>query len=262
MPGFGRAIVAGVALAAGAGAWTTAAGQDSVAVRHLLPLDIGRVTPFARAYDVVVYRGDTATVIGTRNVTLDTGSYAGSPAWLLTEHRTGRVPAAESLYFAWDMRPLYISSWVGPARMAAAFVGDSILGATTVAGTKQNLLLVGRPDLLVSGAMVEMLLALLPLEDRWRDSAAVMSVGLGSSGVHPAELIMLGWESVILDSATARRAKVVALRTAERSSLYWVDDSDGAVLRAHQVLHGHTGSVLEYRARLSAAVAPTPARDP
>ena len=50
---------------------------------HQLPLDTARVRPFRRTYDMLVRRGDTSEVIGTRDVELQAGLYAGSAAWLL-----------------------------------------------------------------------------------------------------------------------------------------------------------------------------------
>lgn len=242
----GRGVIFALLALAGADA---AAAQDSLAIRHLLALDVARLTPFHRAYDIVVHRGDTTTVIGGRLVRLESALYAGAPAWLLTESRTGTVVASESLYVAPDGRPVHWASTVGPARLAVAFVGDSMLGATTVGGFKQNLVVRGQPDLLVSASMLELALGLLPLGDAWRDSAAVLHLAPTARAVTPVELLVLGAERVLLDSIVARNSHVVAVRAEDRSILYWVDAATGAVLRMQQRLPAHVGSVLEYRFR-------------
>jgi hypothetical protein len=229
---------------------TVAQGQDSVSVRHLLALDISRLAPFQRSYDVIVYQGDSATVIGTRDVSLEAADLVGGVSgWLLVEGRSGAVPAADSLYLAPDARPMRWSSVVGPARLAAAFVGDTLMGATQVGTAKQNLLLPGRPDLLVSGAMVELALGLLPLADLWRDSAAVLAMDPARRTVVPVELVMLVAEDLQTDSLASRLTFLVALRSERQSVLYWVDAETGAVLRMQQRLPAHVGSLLEYRIR-------------
>ena len=223
--------------------------QDSVAVRHLLALDLGRVAPFRRTYDIIVHRRDSATTIGEREVSLEPSEFAGTTGWLLVERRSGAVPSAESLFVAPDLRPLRWSSALGAARLAAAFLGDTIMGATTVGTSRQNLLVVGRPDLLVSGAMVELVLGLLPLQDEWRDSAAVLSMGIATRDVTPVELVAVGLEDLLVDSASVRPTVVVALRSEQRSALYWVDTVTREVLRMQQVLPPHVGILLEYRLR-------------
>ena len=226
-----------------------AEAQVSVAVRHLLALDPGRVAPFRRSYDIIVHRRDSATIIGEREVSLEPSEFAGATGWLLVERRSGVVPATESLFVAQDLRPLRWSSTQGAARLAAAFLGDTIMGATTLGTSKQNLLVVGRPDLLVSGAMVEFALGLLPLQEEWRDSAAVLSMGIATRDVTPVELVAVGLEDLLVDSVTVRPTVVVALRSELRSTLYWVDTQTRAVLRMQQVLPPHVGVLLEYRGR-------------
>jgi hypothetical protein len=97
--------------------------------------------------------------------------------------------------------------------------------------------------------MVELLLGLLPLEDQWRDSAAVLSITTSGRTVIPVELMMVGREEIGSDPAMMRLAHVVALRSEQRSVLYWVDAETGAVLRMQQLVPAHVGSLLEYRAR-------------
>ncbi|HET9453735.1 MAG TPA: hypothetical protein VFO66_05565 [Gemmatimonadaceae bacterium] len=226
-----------------------AVAQDSIAVRHLLALDVGRLAPFRRTYDVIVHRRDSATTIGEREISLERADQGGTTGWLLVERRSGAVAAAESLFVAPDLRPLRWSSALGTARLAAAFLGDTIMGATTIGTAKQNLLVAGRPDLLVSGAMVELVLGLLPLDEEWRDSAAVLSMGVASRDIVPVELVAVGMEDLLVDSAAMRPTVVVALRSELRSALYWVDMESRAVLRMLQVLPAHVGILLEYRLR-------------
>jgi hypothetical protein len=224
--------------------------QDStVAARHVLPLDVAKVQPYRRAFDIIVTTRDSAIVIGQREIALTAAEYSGAPAWLIVETRTGLVPSAESLYVAPDMRPLHWSAALGAARLGAEFVGDSIYGATSGPGGRRNLVLQGggRPDLLVSTPMIEAILPLLPLTASWVDSAAVLSVDLASSAVIPVELTVIGEEDYVVDSATVRSTWVIAVRAGERNVLYWVTKDSAEVLRMQQPLPAHVGQLLEYR---------------
>jgi hypothetical protein len=236
-----------------------AAAQDSsVVVRHRLAFDTSKVRPFRRTYDMLVHTRDSIVVIGQRSVALDTATYAGAPTWLLTETRAGRVPSVESLYVAPDLHPIHWSSALGAARLGVEFVGDSIYGASTSPMGRRNIVLAGRPDLLVSGAMAEALLPLLPLTSTWTDSVGVLAADIVSSSIVPAELAVIGEENLAVDSTTQRPSWVVALRASapSRSVLYWIDKETGAALRIEQALPAHVGTLLEYRVRIEPATPP------
>lgn len=236
-----------------------AGAQDSsVVARHLLAFDTSRVHAFRRTYDMLVHTRDSIVVIGQRSVALDTATYAGAPGWLLIETRTGVVASVESLYVAPDLHPRHWSSALGAARLGVEFVGDSIYGASTSPMGRRNIVLAGRPDLLVSGAMAEAFLPLLPLTSTWTDSAGILAADIASSAIMPGELAVIGEENLAVDSTTQRASWVVALRagTASRSVLYWIDKETGAALRIEQPLPPHAGALLEYRVRLEPATPP------
>jgi hypothetical protein len=232
------------------------AAQDTTAVvRHVLPLDVSKVQPFRRTYDMIVQSRDSTMTIGQREVALGSAAYAGAPAWLVIETRTGLVPAIESLYVSADMRPLHWSSVLGAARLGVEFVGDTIFGATTAPGGRRNIVLGGRPDLIVSTPMVEALLPLLPLSAQWTDSVGVLAVDVASSAVIAAELAVIGEEELQIDSASVRPYWIVALRAETSNVLFWVDKETGAVQRVQQPLPAHVGMLLEYRMRRDSAQA-------
>lgn len=242
---------AALALAWLASSASTGDAQDSAAVpRHLLALDVSRVQPYQRLYDMIVHERDSSHVVGQREVVFGQSTYGGNPVWMLVETRTGIVPAVETLYVAPNLRPVHWSSALGAARLGAEFVGDSIFGATTTPGGRRSLVLAGRPDLLVSVAMIETLLSLLPLSPEWIDSAAMLAVDAGAGSVIPAELSVIGAEDLFVDSLLARPAWVVALRSDSGNILFWVDQQSGQVHRMQQTLPAHAGSLLEYRIRI------------
>ena len=237
-----------VALALLMAATKSAAAQDSVAThRHMLALDLTRLRPFARSYDMVVHIRDSAHVIGQRDVALMESAYAGHPAWLMVETRSGIVPSVDSLVLAADLRPVHWSSALGRSRFAAEFSGDSIFGATVTPTARRSLILGSRPDLVVSAAMLEMLVGLLPLSSEWSDSAALLAVDAGDALVVPAELAITGTEQgVASDSAGAW---IMAVRADRGQLQLWIEKTSGIVARVEQSLPSHIGSRLEYRPR-------------
>lgn len=231
------------------------AAQDTVpvATRHFLPIDITRLQPYRRVYEMIVQTQDSATVVGERDVTLSQATYAGNAAWMLVEIRTGAVPAVETLYVAPDIRPLHWHSTLGGATLGVNFVGDTLIGAVSAPPGKQNLIVAGRADLLVSQAMIEMLLPLLPLTSEWTDSANVVAVDMATTSVIPVALSVIGEEDVPVDSVLSRPAWIVALRAESRTILFWVDKESAEVHKAQQPVPAHVGSLLEYRRRADIA---------
>lgn len=233
--------------------------QDSIAqARHLLALDLTRLRPFARSYDMLVHGGDSVVVIGQRDVSFGPATYAGQPAWLLTETRSGIVPATDSLFLAADMRPIHWSSELGKSRLGAEFSGDSIFGAVVTPAARRSMILFVPPDLLVSSGMLETLVALLPLAPAWSDSANVLAVDAGDAQVLPAELAVVGEEPPVPGDTTSG-SWLLSVR-AERAQLQlWIDKVTGDVRRIEQTLPPHVGARLEFRPRVTApAIVPTP----
>jgi hypothetical protein len=253
-----RALGTLAILALVVGAGTPLPAQDTVVARPLFAVDTARLTPFYRAYEMFVQRNDSLHRLGDRTVAFSRGSYAGSPAWVLVETRSGAVVAAESLFLSPGARPLHWNATLGAARLAMEFARDSLFGATSGPAGKQNIVEAGRPDLVVSTAMMEALLPALALTPLWRDSAGVLTVDHVSSSILPAELVVIGEESLrmpgpqtdsLTQEAPTRRAWILALRAPARSVVFWVDRDTGAVLRMQQPLPLHVGSLLEYRLR-------------
>lgn len=233
-----------------------ARAQDTIATpRHVLSLDLSRLQPFARSYDMIVHVGDSGQVIGQRDVALATTLYAGQPAWLLLESRTGIVPSTDSLFLGLDLRPLHWSSELGRSRLGAEFAGDSIFGATVTPTARRSMILPSRPDMLVSTGMIETLVALLPLTPEWNDSVAVLAVDAGDAAVLPAEMAVIGEAQLVTGDSTTL-AWVVAIRTERSQMQLWVEKSGGRVGRIEQQLPSHVGSRLEFRPRQTAFTPP------
>jgi len=237
-----------------AGTAHAVAGQDTIASpRHVLALDVTRMRPFMRSYDMVVHVGDSAHVIGQREVSLSEAAYAGQPAWLLVETRTGIVPSIDSLFLAADIRPIHWSSELGKSRFGAEFSSDSIFGVTVTPSARRSLILGSRPDMLVSTAMIETIAGLLPLTPEWSDSAAVLAVDAGEATVIPAEMAITGSEPSVTDTSGTW---ILAVRTERGQLQLWIEKTTGQAVRVEQALPAHVGSRLEYRARMTVGAAP------
>lgn len=236
---------------AGTDAPRLAAAQDSTqAARVTLGADPGRFVPFRREYDMLAASGDSMVSIGRRVVIVDSARFAGAPAWLVVETRSGVVPAVESLYVSPGGRALQWTASLGASRLAIAFTRDSIFGATSTPVGRQNVLHAAPANLLASMAMAELLLRGVAWRPDLSDSVSVLTVDHVSSAVSVAQLAVIGEESVTTSGGMApgRAAWVVVLRAAgPRTALLWVDKQDGALLRLQQLLPMHGAAVLEYR---------------
>ena len=223
--------------------------QDSLAVRVGFQVDTARLQPHRRLYDIVVQMRDSAVVIGQREVTLTHATYAGNPAWLLVETRSGVVPSSETLYVSPEMRPLQWNSVLGAARLGVTFVGDTVFGAVTTPTGRQNLIIAAPGRLLVSETMAETLMPLLPLGIDWSDSTGVLTIDRAGGSVIASEMSVIGEEQVQVDSVVARPMWVVTVRSESRSVFLWVDRETGVVHRVQQPLPTHVGYLMEYRRR-------------
>lgn len=245
------AALAAVAVLAFLAATTTAIAQDtSATLRHLLPLNLSRVQPFRRTYDMVVLSGDSSIRVGQRDVALQQATLADSSVgWLLTESRTGLVQATDSLFLAPDLRPVDWSSTLGATHASLDFRNDSAVGSARSPAGSVAMAFGSPPDLILSGAMLDVIAAALPLSSEWSDSVSVLSADLAGVDIVTAELLVIGEDTVPADSAAARPCWLLALRSDSHQLLLWVDKEHGAVTRMQQTLPPHAGTLLEYRER-------------
>jgi hypothetical protein len=101
---------------------------------------------------------DVSTIaLGTRTVSVTQTNYAGSPAWLLLENRSGDgIPAADSLLVdVLSLHPVHWSSTLGQARIAAEFRGDSAFGALSAPATRRSIVVELPAGTIVSGPRLE-----------------------------------------------------------------------------------------------------------
>ena len=255
MTGGARAALAFVALCAAIApsAWA----QDTIPrLRHILPIDYTRIQPFQRAYDVTVLSGGSTITIGQRDVALREAVLADSSAgWLLTETRSGIVPSFDSLFLAGDLRPVRWTSSLAASHLEVEFGADSLRAVIRGPAGASAATLEAPPDLLLSGAMLELVVGLLPLSPAWADSVSVLSADMSGADVSVMEIVVIGDEPSAPDPNSPGKW-IVALHAESRELRIWVDKASGAAVRTQQTLPTHTGTMLELRLRESAEATP------
>jgi hypothetical protein len=201
---------------------------------HRIRPDPRSLRPGQFEYQMTLERDVSSTIIGTRTITVAQSNYAGSPAWLLVESRLGTaISAADSLYASVDsLRPIHWGSVQGPSRLVAEFRGDSAYGATTVPGGRRSIVTGVPGGTLVSSAMLETVLRLLPLQLAWEDSAKTLSITPSASSLLPTRLSVIGEDRVRVPAGMFD-CWVVAVHAGDQGrGLYWVAKSDPIVVRS------------------------------
>ena len=157
----------GLALALLATGPAAAAAQTTtVAEPARATVDGSRLRPERRSYRLTVLRSGLPSSAGERVVTVRETTHAGSLAWAIVE--TWLVPAAvtsDSVVASREqLAPLHWEGTAGGARLAAAVARDTLYGAISGAGLRRSLL-VGLPaGVMLSAAMLEAAVPLLPLQ--------------------------------------------------------------------------------------------------
>lgn len=224
-----------VAFAALAIATSGATAQVPVTdtTQHRFRLDATALRPGQFVYETTLERNSTSTVLGTRTITVARTTYNAAPAWLLLETRgSDGIPSTDSLLTdVAGLHPLHWSSTQGLARLGAEFRGDTAFGATAAPSGRRSMVTVVPSGTMVSAAMLETALRLLPLQTAWEDSAAALSITLSNTTVVPTRLSVIGEDRVQVPAGTFD-CWVVAVHADASRGLYWVTKQDPQVVRS------------------------------
>jgi hypothetical protein len=165
----------------------------------------------------------------------------------MLETRTGNGAAVfvDSLFTDMGLRPLHWSASLGSARLAAEFRADTVFGATSAPPGRRSMVGALPSGALVSTAMLESVLRLLPLQSTWEDSATVVSVTPGSNAIVPTRLAVIGEDRVRVPAGQFD-CWVVSVRADAGRSLYWVTKRDPIVVRAAMDVPSMGGAQLIY----------------
>lgn len=229
------ALVAGALFVAGVARGQNPPPVAGADVPHRLSVNATTLKPGAFVYQTTLERDASTTVLGTRTVTVAQLPYAGAPAWLMTETRSGDgIPASDSVFADLaTLHPVHWSSALGEARLAAEFRGDSAFGATSAPQGRRSIVAEVPAGTILSAAMLETELRLLPLRTTWEDSTTTLSVTAGSNTVMPTRIAVIGEDRVRVPAGTFDCWVVsVHADTAGGRGLYWVTKQDPIVVRS------------------------------
>jgi len=210
-------------------------------------------------------RRDTALVpLGVRTVTVSPSMLGGAPDWLVAESRTGTAIATyDSLHLhRVDLTPVRWTARNGLSQLAVSFTQDSMFVALQDYQGRGSFASAIPPGALLTPAMVDELLTLLPLADGYHANASLVMIDSGAPRPVPATISVEGSASVALatpavpPAAAASVASsagvqlagaqppapvecwVVVLRAGSQEKRYWVSKSPQRVLKTEQATSG------------------------
>jgi hypothetical protein len=162
-------------------------------------------------------------------------SFAGSPAWLIAEARSGTpVPTTDSLYLARaDLSP---SRWLatnGQSQLASSFGRDSMFVAMQTYQGRASFVTPLSAGALLTAGMVERIVELMPLELGFRAGATIVLFELGTPRAIPAELRVDQEEQLVLADRTVD-CWLVVLRAGTLEERLWVSKDAPRVMKTEQ----------------------------
>ncbi len=226
-------LALGVVCAPDAMSQDTAIARDSAAASRVA-INAMNLRPTQLVYSMVLERDNGSTAIGARTVDVSRATYVGTPAWLLVETRTASgASAVDSLYAdGADLHALHWSASQGDAHLVMEFRGDTAYGGTSAPPGRHSSIAGVPAGTIVSGAMLENELRLMPLQPMFQDSTATLSVTLGGMSVLPTRIAVIGEDRVRVAAGTFD-CWVVSVHAGDSArGLYWVTKHDPIVVRS------------------------------
>lgn len=190
-------------------------------------------------------RRDTLLVpLGIRTVVVSESMLGGVPDWLVAESRTGTAIATyDSLHLRRvDLAPVRWSARNGVSQIAVSFTTDSMFAALQDYQGRGSFAAGIPPGALITPAMVDRLLALVPLSASYRSGASLVNIEDRGPQTVPATLGVEGQEQVLL-GAQPVDCWVVVLRTPTTEKRYWVQKSPQRVVKTERQVA--TGTLTE-----------------
>jgi hypothetical protein len=216
-------------------AGASARAQNPVdSTHHVIRIDASALRAGVFEYETTIEKDASTTSMRTRIVSVSSTNYVGTPAWLLLETRNGNgIPSSDSLIT--DMTGLHPIHWgaqLGRARLSAEFRGDTVYGGTSGPPGRRSIVATMAPSTIVSAAMLETVLRLIPLQTAWEDSASTLSVSLNGATMYPTRIAVIGEDRVRVP-AGQYDCWVVSVRAGDAArGLYWVTKRDPMVVRS------------------------------
>jgi hypothetical protein len=191
--------------------------------------------PAILVYSLSSHRDTLTTPLGTRTVAMVETVVDGTPTWLVAESRTGTaVETSDSLYLTRaDLSPERWVAAIGRSQLAASFTRDTMFAAMqTYQGRSQ--FTAGVPaGVLLTPAMVDRVIELLPLQPGFRTGASLLLLEMGAPRTMPAELSVEREESCALPDRPGD-CWVVLLRSGAIEERLWVTKLASRVVKTEQ----------------------------
>ena len=193
----------------------------------------------ASTYRLSLVRQAQTTSLGTRTVEISDSPIGGAPAWLITEHRTGTVvPTNDSLWVARaDLTPIRWVASIDRTQLAASFTPDSVFGALQSYRGRASFAAALLPGVLVTPAMAERVVELLPLRSGYRATASLLLLDMGTPRTLPTELFVESEARTHVGSGDVD-CWVVVLRAGAIEERLWVSKGSPRVVRTEQGVGG------------------------
>jgi hypothetical protein len=209
-----------------------------VAVESLPPFERPNgllLRPGTLVYQLTSRRDTVVTALGQRTVSVVETTFAGTPAWLIAESRTGTpVVTTDSLFLARpDLSPNRWLATSGSAQLASSFSHDSMFVAMQSYQGRASFVTPLPPGALLTAGMVERIVELLPLTIGFRTGATILLFEMGTPRAIPAELRVDREEPLKLPDRTVD-CWVVTLRGGTLEELLWVSKEGPRVMKTEQ----------------------------
>lgn len=191
--------------------------------------------PDTATYALALRRDTLLLPLGVRTVTVSESMLGGVPDWLVAESRTGTAIATyDSLHLRRvDLAPVRWTARNGVSQLAVSFTTDSMFAALQDYQGRGSFAAGIPPGALVTPAMVDRLLALVPLSAGYRSGASLVNIEERGPQTAPATLSVEGEEQVML-GVQAVDCWVVVLRTPTAEKRYWVQKSPQRVVKTQR----------------------------
>jgi hypothetical protein len=242
MPKLARFAAFALLVPAGA----TAAQQAADVSSPQLRVDATALRPARYSYDLSVTRDGLTEPLGTQTIAYADATYAGTPSWLILEARSGAgISGLDSLVASRDaLAPLHWGASTGLARLAAEFTRDTLYGATSSPLGKRSLVAPAPRGVIASEGMLDGLMQLAPIGDRWSADATLLVADLTGTRLVAARLTVEREEEVTVPAGTFP-SWVVSLRTDSAEKWLWVSKDERMVVKSSQTLPQFNGAILE-----------------
>jgi hypothetical protein len=203
--------------------------------------------PDTATYTLELRRDTLLIPLGVRTVTVSESMLGGIPDWLVAESRTGTAIATyDSLHLRRaDLAPVRWTARNGVSQIAVSFTADSMFAALQDYQGRGSFGAGLPPGALVTPAMVDRLLALVPLAVGYRSGASLVNIEERGPQAVAATLSVEGEEQVML-GAQVVDCWVVVLRTPTTEKRYWVQKSPQRVVKTErQIANGTLTEILQ-----------------